>query len=46
MTRIVQTDCDEIPVKLNSRPRKEFEFRTPAQCCVQIEWARARVLHS
>jgi len=35
MAHITQADCDEIAARLNSRPRKRLEFRTPEECYVQ-----------
>lgn len=31
MKGITQTDCDEIALKLNNRPRKRYDFQTPHQ---------------
>lgn len=32
MARVSQADCDRIALKLNSRPRKRLDFRSPEEC--------------
>lgn len=31
MARVTQNDCDQIAMKLNTRPRKRYDFRTPKE---------------
>jgi len=34
MTHLTQADCDRIALKLNQRPRKRLDYRTPEECYV------------
>lgn len=35
MAHVSQDDCDEIAERLNSRPRKRLDYRTPKECYAQ-----------
>jgi len=32
MAQLTQEGCDAIAAKLNSRPRKQLDFKTPEEC--------------